>query len=235
MAAAKLKRDRLSYAEFRAADQREHERLHELYVTRAVAVAESELRLRRIDLEALEEHAAEKLAACRALVDKSRKAAEYARLQLAAYEKVKGLAETEAEEETELSLRSSAADETAFNARSAANLAEAESGEADRDLAEVREQLTQAERGLEAARKAAEVPAGTAPISEITIKACAGYLMTDEAWDALPVRDRRRVHFLAEPRPVFSDIRELFREAPADGGSALWAAGSSAGTRPSTR
>lgn len=227
VAAAKLKRDRQSYSEFRAADQREHERLHEQYVTRAVKAAEGELRLRRIDLEAVEEDAAEKLAAFRALEDKARAAAEYARQQREAFERVKGLAETSPEEETGLSLRSAAADETEFNARRAADEAEAESQEADRDLAEVREALTSAERQLGAARKAAEVPAGTAPVSDVTMKACAGWLMTDEAWDALSVRDRQRVHFLAEPRPVFSDteFRAMLREVPAYDGSALWAAG----------
>lgn len=219
--AAKLRRDRQSYAEFRAADQREHERLHGQYVTRAVRATEGEVRLRRLDLEALEEYAAEKLAAFRALADKSRAAGEYARLQDVAYEKVKGLAETPPEEETELSLRSSAAEETAFNARRAADEAEAESREADRDLAEVREQLTQAERDLGAARKAAQVPAGIAPISDVTIKACASWLMTDEAWNALSPRDRQRVHFLAEPRPVFSSVSEML----AYDGSSLWVAG----------
>ena len=235
--AAKLKRDRQSYAEFRAADQREHERLRELYMTRLVKAAETEVRLRRIDREALEEYAAEKLAAYRALADKSRAADEYARLQLVAYEKVKGLAETAPEEETGLSLRSSAAEETAFNARKAAGLAQAESAEADRDLAEVRGQLTEAERQLDAARKAAQAPAGTAPISDVTIKACASFLMTDEVWGALSLRDRQRVHFLAEPRAV-SSLAECLaarREASTYDGSALWAAGSSAGTRPPAR
>lgn len=218
-AAAKLKRDRLSFAEFRAADQREHERLHERRVTGAVKAAESEVQLWRGDLEAVEEDAAEKLAALRALEDKARAAAEYARLQREAFERVKGLAETPPEEETELSLRSSAADETAFNARKAADEAGAESQGADRDLAEAREALTSAERQLESARKAAGVPAGTARISDVTMKACAGYLMTDEAWDSLSPQDRQRVHFLAQPRDVVS-VAEFLRSIAEYGGGA---------------
>lgn len=201
----KLERDRKSFEEFRAADERDHEQVREQFVTRAVKAAEGEVQLRRMDLEALEEHAAEKLAAFRALEDKSRAVGEYARLQLAAYEKVRGLAETPPEEETELSLRSSAAEETAFNARTAAGQAEAESGEADRDLAEVREQLTAAERKLDMARKAARVPAGPAPLTDTTIRANASYLQADEVWATLDRDVRFRLRYLAEPRGVLTD------------------------------
>lgn len=137
----------LAYIGSRTVDQREHDRLHEQRVTGAVKAAEKLVEVQRLNLDALEGYAGERLAAFRAAQDKARAAAEYARQQREAYDRARGDAGTGAEEETGLLIAADAADETAFQAGKAAQEREAESQEADRDLAEVRDWLAGAAAG----------------------------------------------------------------------------------------
>ena len=78
----------------------------------------------------------------------------------------------------------------------AAKVMEEKQGEltsADQTLAEAREGLAAAERELDRARKAAQVPAGAAAISDVTIRANASFMQADEVWDTLSRADKQRV------------------------------------------
>jgi hypothetical protein len=167
-AKAKLKRDRESYAAFRAVDQQQHDRAHRQRVTDAVAAAEDDLRLWREDLETLEPEAAEALAGFRAAEDRARETREHARQQLAEYERVKG--KGSAKEETDALILADTADTVAADAERVMEGKQAELTAADGLLAEAREGLATAERHLDKIRAAAEIPAGTAPISDVTIR-----------------------------------------------------------------
>lgn len=201
---AKLKRDRESFAAFRKVDQEQHDRAHEHRVTSAVAAAEDDLRLWREDVEMLEPEAAEALAVFRAAEDRAREAAEFARQQRAAYDLAKGRAP--AAEETDLLIHADSADTVAAGAAEVMESRQAELSVADAALAEAREGLATAERHLDQVRAAVEgSTAGEAPLSDVTIRACAGYLQTDEVWNTLSRDVRFRLHYLAEPRAVMSD------------------------------
>jgi hypothetical protein len=219
-AKAKAKRDRESYAAFRTIDQAEHDKAHERRVTSAVAVAEDEVRLWRLDAEDAEPVAAEALATFRAAEDRSREACEFARQQRVAYERVKG--KGSAQEETDALVLADTADTVAFDAAKVMEEKQVELAGADRALAEAREGLAEAERQLVKARKAAEVPAGTAPISDTTIRACADYMQGDEVWDTLSRADKQRVQRLAEPRDIMSaqEWQAMMREVLEVGGGA---------------
>jgi hypothetical protein len=217
---AKLERDRKSYAAFRAADQQEHDRAREQRVSSALAVAEDEVRLWHLDLEELEPEAAEALAGFRGAEDRAREAREYARQQLVAYERIKG--KCPAAEETEALIRADTADQVALDAAKVMEGKQAELTVADEALAEAREGLAAAERELERARKATEIPAGTAPISDMTIRANASHMQADEVWDTLSRQDKSRVQRLAEPRDLMSaqEWRAMMSEPLAIGGAA---------------
>lgn len=214
---AKLKRDRESYRAFRAVDQAEHERFHRQRVAAAVAEAEENAGFYRGDLATFEPAAGAALTAAREAEDRARETAEYARTQRLEYERVVGKAS--AREETDALLRADAADETAHQAAGLAAQAAEESRKADAALAETREGLAGAERMLDKARKRAQVPAGDAPISDVTVRACTAYMQVDEVWDQLAERDRRRVQRAGEPRPMMSDrewnamMREAYQNA----------------------
>jgi hypothetical protein len=217
---AKLERDRKSYSAFRAIDQQQHDLAHEQRVTEAVATAEDEVRLWHLDLEELEPEAAEALAGFRAAEDRARVAREFARQQLEAYELIKGKGSPA--EETEALIRADTADQVAINAAKVMEGKQAELAAADQSLAESREGLAAAERELDRVKKAAGIPAGAAPISDVTIRANAAYMQADEIWDTLSNADKQRVRNLAEPRGMLSD-REFWamtRQVLAIGGSA---------------
>jgi len=202
VAKAKLERDRKSFEAFRAADQQQHDEAHRQRVTAAVALAEDDVRLWRLEAEEMEPAAAEALAGFRAVEDRAREARGYARQQLTAYERIKG--KCPAAEETEALIRSDTADQVATDAERVMEQKQAELAEADRLLAEAREGLAEAERELGKAREAAEVPAGAAPISDITIRSNAGYMQRDEVWDTLSRADKQRVQRAGEPRDLMS-------------------------------
>ena len=92
---------------------------------------------------------------------------------------------------------------------------------ADQSLAEAREGLAGAERELDRLRKAAEIPAGTAPISDVTVRCNGSYMQSDEVWDTLSLQDKQRVQRLAEPRDIMSarEFWAMTRQAFAIGGS----------------
>ena len=219
-AAAKLKRDRQSYAEFRALDQQEHERFHRQRVDAAVAGAQDDLRLWQEDVTTLEPEAAEVLAVFRAAEDRAREAVKFAAQKRAEYERVKG--KVSPEEECEAVIRADTAENVAAEAAEVAEGKRAELADADQNLAEAREGLAAAERALDRARKAAEVPAGTAGISAATIKVCAAWMQADEVWDTLTAADKQRVRRAAQPRDVMS-VPEFWammrRENAAEGGA----------------
>jgi hypothetical protein len=169
---AKLERDRKSYAAFRQADQQQHDRAHEQRVTAAVAMAEDEVRLWRLDIEDAEPEAAKALTAFRVAEDRARETREYARRQRAAYERIKG--KCTAQEETDALILADSSDSVAADAGEVMGQLQAELTTADQVLAEAREGLAAAERELDRARKAAGIPAGPAPISDATIRANAG-------------------------------------------------------------
>lgn len=219
-AKAKLERDRKSYAAFRAVDQQQHDRVHEQRVTSAAAVAEDEVRLWRLDIEDAEPEAAEALAAFRAAEDRAREAREWARLKRAEYERVKG--KCTAQEETDALVVADSADTVAFDA---ANVMEEKQGEltsADQTLAEAREGLAAAERELDRARKAAQVPAGAAAISDVTIRVNASFMQADEVWDTLSRADKQRVQRMGQPRDIMNtqEWHAMMREAMAAAGGA---------------
>ncbi len=66
---------------------------------------------------------------------------------------------------------------------------------------------------MRAARKAAQVPAGAAPVSDVTVRFNAAYMQTDEVWNQLTDRDRFRVRQAGEPRDMMSEeqYREMIR------------------------
>jgi hypothetical protein len=202
-AKAKAKRDRESYRAFRAADQAEHEWAHRERVASAVAAAESDVAAWREDVETGEPAAAEALATARAAEDRARRARDYAREQRAELERVEG--KSSVEEETDARVRADSASETARHAAEEAEAAAEASRQADRYLAEAREGLAGAERELEEAKQRAAVPAGTAPISDVTVRACAAYMQCDEVWDQLAKQDRDRVRLAGRPRDLMSD------------------------------
>jgi hypothetical protein len=219
-AKAKVKRDCESYSAFRKVDQAEHDKAHEQRVTAAVAAAEEDVRLWRLDIEELEPEAAEALAGFRAAEDRARTSREFARQQLAAYELIKGKGSPA--EETEALIRADTADQVAIDAAKVMEGKQAELAAADQSLAESREGLAAAERELDKVKKAAGIPAGAAPISDVTIRANAAYMQADEIWDTLSNADKQRVRNLAEPRGMLSD-REFWamtRQVLAIGGSA---------------
>ena len=217
-AKAKLKRDRDSYAAFRAVDQQRHDEAHRRREASAVAMAEDEVRLWRLDIEGAEPEAAMVLAGFRAAEDRARGAREYARQQLDAYERVKGKGSPV--EETEALIRSDTADSMASDAAKVMEGRRAELAEADKSLAEAREGLAGAERQLDKARKAAEVPAGAASISDVTIRSNASYMQCGEVWDTLSRADKQRVQLAAEPRDLMSarEFTAAMREVFAIGG-----------------
>jgi hypothetical protein len=218
-AKAKLKRDRESFAAFRAIDQQEHDKAHRQRVTSTVAAAEEDLRLWHADIEELEPDAAAALAAFRAAEDRAREAREYARQQLGAYELGKG--KSSPAEETEALIRADTADQVASDAAKVMEGRQAELLEADRSLAKAaREGLAGAERQLDKARKAAEIPAGTAPISNVTIRANSAFMQADEIWNALGRDVRFRVQRAGEPRDLMStqEWQAMMRETAEIGG-----------------
>jgi len=210
-ARAKLKRDRASYAAFRVVDQAEYERGHLERVTAEVARWAEEVRLFGEDIAELEPEAVAALAAARAAEDRAREAGEYARTQRLEYERVRGKVPVQVE--TEASLRADAADETAHHAAGDAETAAGESREADVALAEAREGLAAAEGELARAREMAAVPAGEAPVSDVTMRACSAFMQQDEVWDQLSDRDRFRVRQAGEPRDMLSSaqFQEMLR------------------------
>jgi hypothetical protein len=185
------------------ADQAEHDRAHERRVIEAVAAAEEDLRLWREDVAQLEPEAEAALAAFRAAEDRAREAAEDARQDRVAHENAKG--KVSPKEERDLLIRADTADSVAADAAEVMAARQAELTGADAELAASREGLADAEPRLERVRKAAERPAGAAPLTDVTIRANASYLQTDEAWATLDRDVRFRLHYLAEPRGVMSD------------------------------
>ena len=157
-AAAKLKRDRQSYADFRAADQQQHERAYEERMTRAVALAETDLREWQEDVAELEARAAEALAAFRAAEDRSREAAKFAAQKRLEYERIKGKGGVE--EEYDAAVRADTADTVAADAAEVLEEKRAAMADADECRAADRERPAGAERALDAARKEAAAPAG---------------------------------------------------------------------------
>ena len=145
--------------------------------------------------------------------DRSREACEDARQLRAEYERIKGKKGVPVREETDASLRADAGDETAHHAGQVAAQAAETSRQADVALAESREGLAGAERELERARKLAAIPAGEAPISDATMRACSAYMQSDEVWDGLSDRDRFRARRAGEPRDMMSDaqFQAMFR------------------------
>jgi hypothetical protein len=216
-AAAKAKRDRQSYAEFRALDQEEFERARGRWLAAAVAAAERELRLWREDIPVYEPAAAEALAAFRAAEDRHRKAVKAAAGKRAEYERIRG--EATPEEEADAAVRADAADNVATDAAEVAEQKRAGLGDADRNLAGAREGLAEAERTLDKARKAAAVPAGVAPVSDVTISACAAWMQSDEVWDTLAEADRHKVRRAVHPRDMMTleEMRALFRQGTGTG------------------
>jgi hypothetical protein len=206
-AAAKAKRDRQSYAEFRAADQQQHERAYNDRVTAVAARAENELRLWREDVATLEPAAAEALAAFRAAEGRARDAVKFAAGRRAEYERIRGKGSPE--EEAGAAVHADAADNVASDAAKVVEEKRAVMDVADQDLAEAREGRAEAERVLEQARKAAGVPAGTAPVSDVTVRACAAYMQADVVWNTLSDADRQRVRMAARPRDVMSNEEAL--------------------------
>jgi len=207
-AKAKLDRDRKSYRAFREVDQREYERIHAAAAARAVADAEENARLFREDVDVLEPEAVAALQACRGAQDRAREAREYARQCRADHERIKGSGRAAGEtvaEETDALIRADAAEETAYHAEQAAGQAEAELRTADEELAEAREGLTGAEQMLDRVRQQAALPAGAAPITDTTIRACTWFMPRDEIWDQLTEKDRFRVRQAGGPRDMISD------------------------------
>lgn len=202
-AKAKLERDRKSYEAFRAVDQQEHERAHKHQHEAAVKFAEDNAGLYRLDVETFEPEAAAALEAARAAEDRARDAREYARTQEAEAARIRD--EGSAAEATDAQVRADAADGVAAEREAAAAEARGESDDLERDLRDAREGLEDAERAVRAARKAAEVPAGQAPISDVTVRFNSAYMQTNEVWNELPKRDRSRVHQAGEPRDMMSD------------------------------
>ena len=202
-AKAKLDRDRKSYEAFRAVDQQEHERAHKQRHDAAVAKAENEVRLFGEDIEVLEPEAAEALEAARAAEDRARDAREYHRTQEAAAEAIKDSGS--AQEVTDARVRADTADGVAAEREADAVKARTLVEGLEKDLLEAREGLEGAERVLRAARKAAEVPAGKAPISDATVRFNSAFMQADEIWNGLTERDKFRVRDAGEPR----NMREL--------------------------
>ena len=167
-----------------------------------MAGAEDKARLWREDTGVREPEAAEALAAFRAAEDRGLEAVKFATQKRAEYERVRG--RTSPEEETDAAIRADAADNVAADAAEVTERKRAELAEADQGLAGAREGLAAAERALDRARKAAKVPAGTARISDVTIRACAAYMQADEVWGTLGEPDRQRVRLAVQPRDMMS-------------------------------
>lgn len=93
---------------------------------------------------------------------------------------------------------------------------------ADQTLAEAREGLAAAERELDRARKAAQVPAGAAAISDVTIRVNASFMQADEVWDTLSRADKQRVQRMGQPRDIMNtqEWHAMMREAMAAAGGA---------------
>jgi len=108
-------------------------------------------------------------------------------------------------EETDLLVRADTADTVAAEPAEVMALKQVEVTDADASLAETREGLAAAERELERTRKAAEVPAGQAPISDATIRANASHMQADEVWETLSRADKQRVQRWGEPRALMSE------------------------------
>jgi len=136
-AAAKLKRDRQSYAEFRRLDQEEFERFYHGWLAAAVAAAEDDLRAWREDVTILEPEAAEALAGFRAAEDRHREAVKAAAGKRADYERIRGKGAVE--EEADAAVRADAADNVAADAAEVLEQKRAELADADQNLAEARE------------------------------------------------------------------------------------------------
>jgi len=180
-------------------------------MAKAVADMEENAQLFRQDVERFEPRAGAALQACRDAQDRAREAREYARQCHAEHERIKG--KTSAAEETEALVRADAAEETAFHAEKAAAQAEDGLRAADEALAEAREGLTGAEQLLDRQRQQAARPAGTAPISDATIRANAAFMQCAEVWDQLAKQDRSRVHSAGWPRDLMSprEIGAMFQ------------------------
>jgi hypothetical protein len=219
-AAAKLKRDRQSYEEFRRLDQQEFERWRSQQLTAAVTAAEKDLREWQEDITVLEPEAAEALATFRGAEDRHRDAVKAAAGKRTDYERIRGKGTVG--EEADAAVRADAADNVAADAAEVVEQKRAELADVDQNLAETRQGLAEAERTLDKARKAAQVPAGTAAISNATISANAAWMMSDEVWDTLTVTDKRRVQRAAQPRDIMTtqEFWAMMRQASATGGGA---------------
>lgn len=217
-AKAKLDRDRKSYLAFRAVDQQEHERGWKRHHDGAVARAEQSVNLYGLNTETLETETAAAREASRAAEDRARDAREYARTREAEAERLRDTGS--AEEATDAQMRADTADGIAAEREADATRAREVLEGLERDLAEARAALETAERELRAARKAAGTPAGTAPISDATVQACAAFMQTGEIWGQLARNDRFRVHQAGQPRDLMSN-EEWWAMVRGPGGSAV--------------
>jgi hypothetical protein len=219
-AVAKAKRDRQSYAEFRRLDQQEFERYYHARLDAAVAAAESDLPEWQKSVTGLEAERDEAVAAFRAAEDRWREAVKFADGKRREYERVKG--EGTVQEEYDATIAADTADGVAADAAEVMEQKRAEMAVADENLAEEREGLARPERTLDTARKEAAIPAGTAPVSDLTINADAAYMQSDEVWDTLTETDRRRVRRAVEPRNMMTgeEFWTMLRQGSAAGGNA---------------
>jgi hypothetical protein len=218
---AKLQRDREAYKAFRAVDQKLWDQDHERRTAKAVADAEENAALWRLDVETLEEETGTARSAARAADDRARDAREYARTREA--EAVKAAEDSTAEEATSARVLADTADGIAAAREADAAKAREELEGLEQNLRESRENLEAGERSVRAARKAAGTRAGDAPISGTTITMNAAYMQCDEIWGHLPRADRFRVHQAAQPRDLMSpaEFGAMLRAASGHDGSTV--------------
>jgi hypothetical protein len=199
---AKLNRDRQAYRAFRAVDQKLWDQDHERRTVKAVAAAEENAALWRLDVETLEEETGTARSAARAADDRARDAREYARKREA--EAVKAAEDGTAEEATSARVLADTADGIAAAREADAAKAREELEGLEQNLRESRENLEAGEHRVRAARKAAGTPAGEAPISGTTITMNVAFMQCDEVWGELSRADRFRVQQAGQPRPMMS-------------------------------
>jgi hypothetical protein len=212
-AAAKLKLDRQSYAEFRAIDQQLHEQAHKARTEAAVKLYAEDLPYWREDAAQAKAEAEQALAAAREAEDKALEAAEFAVQAKDAYRKIKDTG-SPAEVTEALTAAQNALTVAQDRGRAAEEAAKTRE-DANALLVTSREELAGAEARLAQAQRAASTPAGVAPLSDATITANFAHMQRDEVWATLSRADQRRVTAVARDVravPVTREEFEMFKE-----------------------
>jgi hypothetical protein len=199
--AAKLKRDRESYEEFRAIDQEIYERAVRRQRESNLAAAEEDVPLFTETVTELEAGVTEARKELQAAQARAATALRNAEKRLHEWEVARD-SEASPGEIDDAAVRMTQARKTAEQRAAPLEGLRKQLSDAEADLAFERQGLADAEKALQAAQQMMKAPPGTAPLSEMTVKVNAWYMQSDdEVWDSIGYEGRTMVRDAIHARP----------------------------------